>query len=406
MLSVIVPIYNAEPYLDQCVQSICGQTYQDLEIILVDDGSSDGSSAICEAYREKDRRIKVIHKENGGLVSARKAGLQIASGALIGWVDADDWIEPTYFERMILAQKSCNADIVAASHFSDGAASSVRVLNHFVPGCYSKEELLPQLIYSGDFFEFGIQPYIWSKLIRSSIMKQVEPDIDDSVGIGEDALAVYPAVLLAERILVTDICAYHYVQRSSSMVRAGQQEKGSQIETLICSLQKALYQKELGVHLKNQLAQYAKLNRLLYRYSAFEENGISPYGKISDGSRIIIFGAGLLGTNLYYYYTEKKSSHVVAWIDSNWHSFGSLHGLVQAPEAVTQLEGQFDLILIANVKSSSAVQMRRRLLELGISEDRIRWLTTDFINNITTGKAAMPVGARDLSQQEESLCNF
>ena len=90
LISVIVPIYNAEEYLERCLDSIVNQTYAQLQIVLVDDGSTDTSSIICDAYREKDHRIKVIHKTNGGLVSARKAGLREAAGAFVGWVDADD----------------------------------------------------------------------------------------------------------------------------------------------------------------------------------------------------------------------------------------------------------------------------------------------------------------------------
>jgi len=94
LISVIVPVYIVEPYLDRCVQSIVNQTYKNLEIILVDDGSPDNSPAMCDAWAEKDSRIRVIHKENGGVSSARNAGLDMATGSYITFVDADDWLEP------------------------------------------------------------------------------------------------------------------------------------------------------------------------------------------------------------------------------------------------------------------------------------------------------------------------
>ena len=94
MVSVIVPVYNISGYLERCLQSILSQTYVDLEIILVDDGSEDSSGQICDQYAEIDNRIRVIHKKNGGLVSARKAGVSAASGDYVVWVDGDDWIEP------------------------------------------------------------------------------------------------------------------------------------------------------------------------------------------------------------------------------------------------------------------------------------------------------------------------
>lgn len=100
-ISVIVPIYNADRYLERCLSSIIGQTYKNLEIICVDDGSTDNSLAICNKYSLLDNRIKVIHKNNGGVTSARKAGMKIASGEWVGFVDSDDWLELYAYERMI-----------------------------------------------------------------------------------------------------------------------------------------------------------------------------------------------------------------------------------------------------------------------------------------------------------------
>ena len=111
LISVIVPIYNVEKYLDRCVDSIINQTYKNLEIILVDDGSPDNCLAICDSWAEKDRRIKVIHKENGGVSSARNSALDIASGDYIGFVDSDDWIEPDMYEILIKNAKKYDADI-------------------------------------------------------------------------------------------------------------------------------------------------------------------------------------------------------------------------------------------------------------------------------------------------------
>lgn len=110
-VSIIVPIYNVEPYLRQCVDSILGQTFRDFELILVDDGSPDGCPAICDEYAEKDPRVRVIHKENGGLSSARNAGLDIAQGEYIAFVDSDDWVQPGYLERLLDAIQNNGADM-------------------------------------------------------------------------------------------------------------------------------------------------------------------------------------------------------------------------------------------------------------------------------------------------------
>ena len=102
-ISIIIPVYNVEAYLDRCIQSVIHQTYQNLEIILVDDGSTDHSPQMCDAYAQIDERIKVVHKSNGGLSDARNAGLMVATGTYIGYVDSDDWIELEMYERMYAA---------------------------------------------------------------------------------------------------------------------------------------------------------------------------------------------------------------------------------------------------------------------------------------------------------------
>ena len=111
LITVIVPVYNVKDYLQQCVESICGQTYQNLEILLVDDGSTDGSGKICDELAKKDTRIKVIHKPNGGLSDARNAGLDVATGDYIGYVDSDDYIEPDMFEILLTNIEEHQADI-------------------------------------------------------------------------------------------------------------------------------------------------------------------------------------------------------------------------------------------------------------------------------------------------------
>lgn len=121
LISVIVPVYNMENYLERCVHSVLQQTYQKLEVILVDDGSTDASPQMCDAYAAKDERVKVVHKENGGLSDARNAGLAVAAGAYIGYVDSDDWIEHDMYERMYRACVVRDAQLCVCRYFSEYA---------------------------------------------------------------------------------------------------------------------------------------------------------------------------------------------------------------------------------------------------------------------------------------------
>ena len=116
LLSVIVPIYNVEPWLERCVRSILGQTYGNLEILLVDDGSTDGCPALCDRFGEEDPRVRVIHKKNGGLSDARNAGIDMASGTCLAFVDGDDWIDAGMYEAMMGALAKEGADLCACSY--------------------------------------------------------------------------------------------------------------------------------------------------------------------------------------------------------------------------------------------------------------------------------------------------
>ncbi len=116
LVSVIVPIFNIEPYIEQCIKSICDQSYRNLEIILVDDGSVDRCGEIVDQYARKDERIISIHKKNGGLVSARKAGMKASTGKYVVYVDGDDWIEANYIEELLLVIERENADVVTSGY--------------------------------------------------------------------------------------------------------------------------------------------------------------------------------------------------------------------------------------------------------------------------------------------------
>ena len=116
MISIIIPVYKTEPYLRKCVDSVLAQTYTNLEVILVDDGSPDDCGKICDEYAAKDSRVKVIHKENGGLSSARNCGLDVATGKYIGFVDSDDWIDPDMYETLLGLLLRYDADIAEGSY--------------------------------------------------------------------------------------------------------------------------------------------------------------------------------------------------------------------------------------------------------------------------------------------------
>lgn len=214
LISVIVPIYKVEAYLDRCIRSITEQTYKNVEIILVDDGSPDRCPAICDAWAQKDERIKAIHKENGGLSDARNAGMAMASGDLISFIDSDDSIEPTFLEELCGALKEHDADIAecAVSHVDEEgnllrrrAAAPVETMD--------KIEALRRLVQ-----EDGIYQTVWNKLYR----RHVAMDVLFAVGkCNEDEFWTWQVFERIRRLAVVPDCLYNYLQRGSSIIGVG-----------------------------------------------------------------------------------------------------------------------------------------------------------------------------------------
>lgn len=224
MISIIIPVYNEERCIRKCIESVVSQTYKELEIILVDDGSPDKCGEICDEYAHKDTRIKVIHKENGGLVSARQAGLVAAEGDYIGFVDGDDWIEADMYEKVAKVICEYSPSIIITefyNDFKDRSCVSSQILRR---AYYDKKQLIneiyPRMLFDGRFYNFGISPNCWSKVFKKALIEKFLPKVDKRIRMGEDAAFTYPSLLEAESICYIKEPFYHYIVNENSMSRA------------------------------------------------------------------------------------------------------------------------------------------------------------------------------------------
>lgn len=201
-LSIVVPVYNVEKYLDRCISSILSQTFSDWEMILVDDGSKDNCPCICDAYSEKDDRIKVIHKENGGLSSARNAGLNAAIGTYIGFVDSDDTVNSDMYSKMIEIIKQTGVDFVMSDYIRIPTSGSPYLKTLAIrEGLYSKkdisEEIYPSLIM-GSNIDYGPLLSVWHCLYRTDFLRQNDLCFDDDIRWSEDNIFSAKAGYCAE----------------------------------------------------------------------------------------------------------------------------------------------------------------------------------------------------------------
>lgn len=214
-LSIIVPIYGVEKYLNKCIQSIVNVNYRNIEIILVDDGSQDSCPTICDLWKQKDERIRVIHKQNGGLVSARKAGLEIATGEYATYVDGDDWIEPAMYDCL----EQYDADLIVEGYISDRGKKAEKVVNQISVGKYTGQDLeaIKHNMIMSDKGEFIVFPCVWNKIFRLNKLKAVQSLVPNNITIGEDVAVTYLYILNSDSVVITNDCFYHYILNPSGI---------------------------------------------------------------------------------------------------------------------------------------------------------------------------------------------
>jgi len=227
-ITVIVPVYKVEGYLDRCVESIVNQTYKNLEILLIDDGSPDNCPAICDKWAEKDDRIKVIHKQNEGVSKARNTGLDNATGTYIAFVDSDDYIHPETYENLTKVVVDSGCDIAMCGFtavYEDGKekpfiernllnVNSKNIINHFLANTTEERETV--------FETYGIMGNVWRLLIKKEVIGDVR---FEQLKIAEDLLFLIKIIKDDIKISATDKRCYYYLQRESSVMHTFNKDK-------------------------------------------------------------------------------------------------------------------------------------------------------------------------------------
>ncbi|HBA67794.1 MAG TPA: hypothetical protein DCZ40_00315 [Lachnospiraceae bacterium] len=371
MISVIVPIFNNAEYLPRCIESICGQTYRDLEILLIDDGSTDGCYEICNEYKKNDSRIVVIHRQNGGAVSARKTGMAYAKGEYIAFADGDDWMEPDMLECLFSALIREKTDIAMCGRFEDTGGSHKEVYQGIPAGRYDKkaliEEVYPNMIVNGAFFEWGLFPGLWDKLFRRECLEKFLLAVDERITMGDDAACTYPCMLNADSVYILDKCLYHYRQsRASTVKQKPDVRMERQRYRILYRTVSELFKKYRTVYdLTEQWKEYM-LFLMVPRADALLEgveglDYLFPFPKVKKGSRIIIYGMGTYGQRLYKYIEQTGICTITALADRNYAELKKQGLSVEAPDKIAGYK--FDAIVIASSFAKARSAIYRELAE-------------------------------------------
>lgn len=380
-ISIVVPVYNVEGYLKRCIESIINQTYKNLEIILVDDGSTDYCPQICDYYSKVDSRVQVIHKKNGGLVSARKAGTAIARGDYILNVDGDDWIEKNRVEVLVSEGISAaKADMVYLSGYKKDYSNNSIHIDSDVPvkTFYGEEivnQIFPLLIDVNEGFKTEVKTILVAWAIKRELLQAKQKLIDERIIIGEDIICVWFCLLSASTVTFIKQNGYHYIQRHSSVtykatvpsednylgIKTWYQQLKNYVE--INSNSKEIYQRFIYTAIWNLMMTNYEL--LLKKHNQY----LYPYTKVKRGHKIVIYGAGKIGHSLLLNLLRTGDYHVVLWVDQNEKNNVLLEYKVSPVEDIEKVD--FDYVVIAVMDAKLVKDIRKSLIMKGISDNKI-----------------------------------
>lgn len=372
LISIIVPIYNIENYLKACIESIINQSYRNLQIILVDDGSVDRSGEICDMYAVDDSRICVIHKENGGLVSARKAGISRAIGKYVGFVDGDDYIKKNMYQKLYDVAKKYQAEVVHSGYYS-GNENKIYFTSEVIKrytSIHDKGNLLLQLFSLNTNAEMGAN--IWSNLFEREFLVKYYKKVPEGQGYGEDLITMCYCVINTDNFISIPDAFYYYRKRKNSISQSISQQRLLEYYTLYDILEEILLDsnfKDSGLR-----ALKKRFSILAMQLLAEMNHYYIPKYKYSDieslrGKKIVLYGAGRVGKDYYYQLCLYQDCQIVTWIDQrNCHLD---YATIQSADDI--LLKDYDIILIAVLDKNMAGEMKLQLINKGIDGEIIIW---------------------------------
>lgn len=374
LVSIIVPIYNTKAFFGKCYNSIHNQTYKNFELILVDDGSTDGVSEICDEIAAKEPNVHVIHKENGGVSSARNIGIQRAKGKYLLFVDSDDWIEKDMLEYMI--NHIGEADMLSVGVYREWTQTRQEVhCDKYEEGKWKAKDIIETMIY--DFDKERLQPltpWLVNKLFLTDKAKNIV--MNENVSYAEDTIFVYKYLLSINSIKIVHKPFYHYVYREDSAIHKANHRILMNINYLYLDLKECFSNSNYAQVLMKQLEKFVTILTLrgLGSHIGFETKMriIQFIGNFSElyNKKIVLYGAGKCGQD-YTIQLEQFGYDVVLWVDKDAISYKKKGFAVNEVQEI--LNNEFDVVCIAVSDYYMAEQIKNNLIYMGIDDKKIFW---------------------------------
>lgn len=372
-ISVIIPVYNVEKYIKKAIESVINQTYKNLEIILVDDGSTDNSGFICDEYANIDERITVIHKENGGIVSARKTGINLANGDYAVNLDPDDWIEATAYEQVVKIIEERHPDIIAYGMKKEfnGFIESQPI--QLAEDQYNQNEFWIAFCNKVSKYPFYEQPIDMSqcdKVVKTELFKKHQSNCNEALKKNVDDAVIFPMLLDMKSIYIESRCWYHYCVRKTSILWQTKKDDDIRYKMLALHLIDAYKRyNKMGVCSKEFL-----LYKLVYHMmldipdTLFEMEQCKIYPQIKKSNNIVIYGKGVFANRFIENIRMSNYCNIVENVDSN------------DVEKLKNIDvDKYDYIVIAIFSAAIVLSIIDLLKKMNIDENKILFIEKNSI---------------------------
>jgi len=376
-LGVVVPVYNTKSYLEKCIDSIIHQSFTDIKVVLVDDGSTDGSAEICDNFASADNRVYVLHQKNQGKLAARYNGVKCLNTDYITFVDSDDWLDLDTYKNMT-EYMGKNIDVISfmmirsfdnyctksRSYFSFGEYTSEKIKNH----------IIPNMIWDCVENRFGLDPALWNKIIKRDIVLSVLSKVRHMpISYGDDVAVVYPLMKKINSFVLVNEYLYYHRQRKNNEIAPYYLDKDyyPKLAMLYSWLRDEFEDDECLVEqIDRFFVESAKYRMKLYT-SNYHFYPLFPFDKISYKSRIILYGASDIGREYYEQLKSLNYAEVVLWVDINYDNYTSLP--IKSPDELGD-NIQYDYVVIAVKTKEVAKKIEDYLLnEKNVKQDKIIW---------------------------------
>lgn len=376
-----MPVFNCEKYIECCINSIISQTYSKLEVILIDDGSTDKSGMICDEYAKKYGNVSAIHQENGGITRARLTGVEHSKGEWITFVDADDWVEKDYYECLCSGGVDCDV-IISGIYRYFNPIRCVEEKAYYQEGIYNKEniigQIIPNMLWNPELGIWSLDASLCTKIFkREKVLTELKKAVKIRCDYGEDSIILFPLIFKINKLKVVKESFYYHRQREADKEPYYIQDKLF-FEKLY---QIYLYLKEEFVKagywdvMQNQLNHfYINAVKLKERYSMNIKYGffaLFPFTDVKRGAKVIIYGAGKVGEQYIRQNQEYNFCEIVAWVDMNYKNVIRKEIEVEEPEIIRRKE--FDYVIIAISNYDKAVEIKQYLSTMNVPKEKIVW---------------------------------